>query len=174
MQMPHPERETRLRILARLAETKRARIGEAALMRLATGLVESPLALAGAITQLQTLGGNAEIDLAAVEAYLEERGGSRAINLRDIAMATARHYALTLPVLRGDSRRKSVVAARGAAMWLSRRLTDASLERIGAYFGGRDHTTVLHACRRTEELAATDGETRRAVEEIQAVLERRS
>ncbi len=170
VRMPSPERATRSRILARLAETRLARITPAALDRLAASVSQSPLALAGALTHLQAIGGNAEIDLAAVENYLQERGGDRAITLRDIALATARHYSLTLPTLRGDSRRKSVAAARGAAMWLARRLTDASLERIGAYFGGRDHTTVLHACRRIEELTTSDRETRRAVEEIQSAL----
>jgi chromosomal replication initiator protein len=173
VRMPTPERETRGRVLRRLSLAKQARFTEGAIERLAAGYEASPVALAGAVTQLQAIGGNAEIDLAAVDAYLDEHGGAQTITLRDIAVATARHYSLTLPVLRGTSRRKSVAGARGVAMWLARQLTDASLERIGTYFGGRDHTTVLHACRRMDEETTNDSETRRAVEEIRLALANR-
>jgi chromosomal replication initiator protein len=170
VRLPLPEFETRVTILARMAEAKGARITDEAIRTLAESLAESPLALQGAIMHLQTISGAAEIDQASVEAYLAQRGGPRTLTLRDIAVAAARHFSLPLTALRGNSRRKSVVAARGAAMWLSRQITDASLEQIGVFFGGRDHTTVLHACRRTEGLAATDRETRRAVDEIQVLL----
>lgn len=170
VRLPLPELETRVAILAQAAEAKGARVTDEAILTLAKSLTESPLALQGAIMHLCAISGASEIDQAAVEAYLGQRGGPRTLTLRDIAVAAARHFSLPLTALRGNSRRKSVVAARGAAMWLSRRITDASLEQIGVFFGGRDHTTVLHACRRTEGLAATDRETRRAVDEIQALL----
>jgi chromosomal replication initiator protein len=170
LRMALPEIPAREAILRAVAESKLARISDAALGLLAAELTEAPSALIGAVTYLQTVGGGAEIDASAVQAYLDQRGGTQKIGLREIAAATARQFAMPLTLLRGESRRKTVVAARGAAMWLARQLTDASLEQIGAYFGGRDHTTVLHACRRTEELTTHDGETRRAVDEIRATL----
>lgn len=170
LRMPLPELPAREAILRDAAQAKGARVTSDAIRHLAVALRVAPPTLLGAITYLHTAGAGAEIDAAAAAAYLEQRGGSRNIGLRDIAVAAARHFAVPLSQLRGNSRRKSIVAARGTAMWLARRITGASLEHIGDYFGGRDHTTVLHACRRTEALTAGDRETRRAVDEIQGIL----
>ena len=57
-----------------------------------------------------------------------------------------------LDILVGPSRRQPLVRARQTAMYLCRELTDLSLPKIGRAFGGRDHTTVLHACRKIAEL----------------------
>jgi len=58
--------------------------------------------------------------------------------------------------LRGATRQRAVVQARHVAIYLSRQLTEWSLQQIGAYYGGRDHSTVLHACRKVEEQLKTD------------------
>ena len=55
-------------------------------------------------------------------------------------------------------------------MHLARELTSETLQQIGAFFGGRDHTTVLHACRRTERLLRRDHATRQAIAEIKKLL----
>jgi chromosomal replication initiator protein len=65
--------------------------------------------------------------------------------------------------LRSASRRRGVVVARDVAMYLARQLTSNSLKQIGDYFGGRDHTTVLHGCRKTESLMNSDATTHQAV-----------
>ncbi|MCE7885406.1 MAG: chromosomal replication initiator DnaA, partial [Actinobacteria bacterium ATB1] len=65
---------------------------------------------------------------------------------------TAAAYDVTMEDLIGPSRRRPLVVARQVAMYLHRELTDLSLPRIGEIFGGRDHTTVLHAQRKIEEL----------------------
>ena len=61
----------------------------------------------------------------------------------------------------GKRRNKSITMPRQVGMWLARRHTRFSLEEIGGYFGGRDHTTVLHACRKIAELRTTDTNTAR-------------
>ena len=63
-----------------------------------------------------------------------------------------------------------MVQARGVAMYLARQLTDKSLDEVGRHYGGRDHTTVLHACRKTESLLAGDPVTRQAVDELKNQL----
>ncbi len=78
--------------------------------------------------------------------------------LREVCHSVARHFAVSMELLRGSSRRRHVVRARGVAMLLSRQMVGASLGTIGRYFGGRDHTTVLHACRKTSQLSDTDVE----------------
>jgi chromosomal replication initiator protein len=61
-----------------------------------------------------------------------------------------------LPQLRSSDRSRAVLVPRQVGMYLARQLTGLSLEQIGAYFGGRDHSTVLHACRKVEQ-ALTHG-----------------
>jgi chromosomal replication initiator protein len=73
--------------------------------------------------------------------------------------------------MRGPSRRSQVVRARGVAMLLARNLTGKSLETIGDYFGRRDHTTVLHACRKTELLRKTDPTIAQAMEDLTGQLD---
>lgn len=90
----------------------------------------------------------------------------KAVELRTIAQATARHFGVRMSELRSPFRQRRVVLARGVAMYLARELGDLSYEQIGRFFGGRDHSTVLHACRRIEELLRDDVEVQDAVGRI--------
>jgi chromosomal replication initiator protein len=83
-----------------------------------------------------------------------------------VARTVARRYKLKLGELKSETRRQEVVRARSLAMFLSRQLTGTSYDKIGKYFGGRDHTTVLHACRKTESMIETDNELRIAAHEV--------
>lgn len=74
-----------------------------------------------------------------------------AATLRRVIAVTARHYGLAPADLTGPSRRRAVAHARSMAMYLSRKLTAESLLRIGEAFGDRDHTTVMHSLRVTED-----------------------
>ncbi|HEY5312113.1 MAG TPA: helix-turn-helix domain-containing protein, partial [Pirellulales bacterium] len=110
------------------------------------------------------------IRLEHVRRYLHDRGGRRMPTLRGIVAHTARHFSISPADLKSASRRRAAVQARGVAMHLARQLTSASLQRIGDYFGGRDHTTVLHGCRRIEQLLAGSPELRRDVEQLITAL----
>ena len=88
----------------------------------------------------------------------------------DIAKAVAREMQITMELLRGPGRKSSVVRARGLAMLLMRQWTDVSFQNIGEYFGGRDHTTVMHACRKTEEDLTKDVDLERMAERIRQKL----
>jgi chromosomal replication initiator protein len=68
--------------------------------------------------------------------------------------------------LRGNTRRHSIVQARSLAMYLGRELTAASLQQIGKYFGGRDHSTVLHALKRASEAVKNEPEIARLAREL--------
>ena len=91
-----------------------------------------------------------------IRLFWQDQPDSRKPTLRAIAVKVAKHFSLSLPELRGPSRRSHVVRARGLAMLLARNLIGASLDTIGKYFGDRDHTTVLHACRKTEASRTED------------------
>lgn len=83
-----------------------------------------------------------------------------------IAKSIARRFKLKLADLKSGTRRQEVVRARSLAMYLSRQLTHTSFHNIGKYFGGRDHTTVLHACRKTASLMEEDSDLRLAADEV--------
>jgi len=88
------------------------------------------------------------------------------ISTDKVAKVIARRYKLKLSELKSGTRRQEVVRARSLAMYLSRQLTSSSYDKIGKYFGGRDHTTVLHACRKTESMIDSDSELRLAADEV--------
>lgn len=77
-------------------------------------------------------------------------------SIRRIASLTAKRYSMQFECLVGPSRRKNVAHARSTAIFLARRLTGKSLVEIGGFFGGRDHTTVLHSIRVVKKRYETD------------------
>lgn len=92
------------------------------------------------------------------------------VTIRDIATVSAKYFNLKLAELKSASRRKAVVTARNMAVWLARHLTNQSLEEIGDYFGGRDHTTILHGFRKTDKLVKTDPVTKQAMVELKRLV----
>ena len=84
----------------------------------------------------------------------------RAVSLPNIQKTVADYYQLRVADLLSKKRTRSLARPRQVAMALAKELTEHSLPEIGDSFGGRDHTTVLHACRLIKELIATDGRMR--------------
>lgn len=168
-----PSRDSRFVILRLVAESRGLRLSEVAVGLLADSLTVTVPKLFGAVAELEMLarieGG--VIDAKAVERYLAERNTTSEPSIHEIALATARHFSLTLKVLRGPSRRRAVATARAVAMYLARSLTTESLQQIGQYFSRRDHTTVSHGCQKTEERLEIEPDVRRAVFEIRKQLQ---
>jgi chromosomal replication initiator protein len=96
------------------------------------------------------------------------RGDPRSIS--DIQQATCEHFGISPEELLSSSRTTRIAWPRQVAMYLARELTGESLPAIGRHFGGRDHTTVLHACRRTTARIADDDDARRAVDRLRETL----
>jgi chromosomal replication initiator protein len=94
------------------------------------------------------------------------RGGERRVTVDEIQKATAEHFGMKQVDLLSERRTRAVARPRQAAMWLAKQLTTRSLPDIGRRFGGRDHTTVLHAVRRIEELRAADPQLARDLESL--------
>ena len=107
-----------------------------------------------------------DVSLAAVQAAINGSRQVRDVSVATITNAVARYFSLKSSDLRSSSRKQNLVRARSLAMWLARQLTDTSMNQIGEHFGGRDHTTVLHAVRKTTELVETDTAIRRAAAEL--------
>ena len=123
----------------------------------------------GAITSIQSLSlvNNAPIDLELAKAAIGDRsaafGAATNPSIQSILDAISAFYDVRLTDLLGKRRHKSITLPRQIGMWLARRHTRFSLEEIGSYFGGRDHTTVIHAIR-TIETRRTDDPVRDAVD----------
>ena len=81
---------------------------------------------------------------------------SRQITVDNIQKTVAEYYSIRVSDLHSKRRTRSITRPRQIAMAISKELTDKSLPEIGEHFGGRDHTTVIHACKKTEELKAND------------------
>lgn len=90
-----------------------------------------------------------------------------------IAKAVGRRLGVKLNELRGATRQSKVVRARALAILLSRRMTTLSLQHIGEYFGGRDHSTVLHSCRKIDKLLESDSELAAAKNDVEIELQSR-
>jgi chromosomal replication initiator protein len=86
--------------------------------------------------------------------------------IADIQAAACAHFGVSASELLSSSRRARVAWPRQLAMYLARELTDSSLPAIGREFGGRDHTTVMHACRRASERLGADADARQAVDKL--------
>jgi chromosomal replication initiator protein len=93
-------------------------------------------------------------------------GGERRITVDEIQKATAEHFSLKQADLLSERRTRAVTRPRQIAMHVCKQLTTRSYPDIGRRFGGRDHTTVIHAVRRIEELMATDEQIARDVEAL--------
>jgi chromosomal replication initiator protein len=137
---------------------------------LADRFVDSVRELEGALNTLvaRTGEGLSQVDLEEAQTVLRPhlRTGERRITVDEIQKATAEFYGLKQADLLSERRTRAVARPRQTAMWLCKQLTTRSLPDIGRRFGGRDHTTVLHAVRRIEELKGLDASLAADVEAL--------
>ena len=170
LSLPGPK--ARLALLEKLAAARGTLLSKAVCRVLAEGLPAAVPDLVGAIAALEAASRSAgqDIDVLAARVYLAQRAARDAVGLKTIGTHTAKHFQLKLADLKSPSRQRPIVLARGVAMFLARQLTGKSLEQIGSFFGGRDHTTVMHNCSRVEELLKTDPQTRQAIELLRSRL----
>jgi chromosomal replication initiator protein len=176
-----PDAATRLAILkARAAEMEKRRprssLPEAVLAYVAEELDASPRELLGVLMKLATYADltGKPVTVEVAEEAIGSRGATsdRRVTIEEIQKKTAEFYKLELRELHSPRRARRVARPRQVAMYLARELTSRSLPDIGRRFGGRDHTTVLHACRRIEALCQTDPVFQQEVDFLRKVLGR--
>jgi chromosomal replication initiator protein len=168
-----PDLETRIAILRTKAEEQSVRVDHEALEFIARKVVSNIRELEGALNRIAAYasmqGMPITVDLAqAVLSNVLYSPRKRAVTPERIAAAVSAYYDVDLEALRGQKRDRAIVVPRQIAMYLMREETDVSLLRIGAELGGRDHSTVLHACRKIDQEVARNEELRR---ELAAVRE---
>lgn len=167
-----PAIATRLALLRHVAAGRGLALTEPLARLLVEALADNVRELIGSVSALDAaarLDGR-PIDAIMVREYLAKQRGASSPELGGLAAAVARVFGMSLAQLRGRSQRQEVVSARGMAMYLARRLTGLTLEQIGQYFGGRDHTTVLHQCRKTAHLRETEPEIESLINEVEQLL----
>ncbi len=140
--------------------------------RITSNIRELEMAL-NRVTAHATLVGR-EIDLEMAQEVLRDvlRASERRITIEEIQRRVAEHYNIRLSEMSSERRARAVARPRQVAMFLSKQLTSRSLPEIGRKFGGRDHTTVMHAVRKIEELRQSDAAIAEDVELLKRNLER--
>ncbi len=167
-----PDLETRLAILRTKAESDSEDIADDVLEFIATHVKDNIRELEGAlirVTAFASLNGErVSLDLAErVLADIVSAGEPRRVTPQMILDATAASYGFSVESLIGPSRTRPLVTARQVAMYLTRSLTDYSYPAIARVFGGRDHTTVIHA---VEKISGQMKERRQIYEQVTVLL----
>lgn len=165
--LAEPGLSARNEILKRLAAIHELNVDDEAIGLLAERFAACVLELNNTVVQLKISNGDTQtLDAAAVKRFLAQRQPSHHPTLRAITSRVSRYFQLKISDLKSPTRRQGVLRARGIAMYLARQLTDKSLQEVGQHFGGRDHTTVINALKKTESLLQSDPATRQAVDEL--------
>jgi chromosomal replication initiator protein len=173
----HPTNyELRLSILESKAEQSGATVPKPVLEYLAARITSSVRELEGALNRLvahaQLIG--RELTVETVQDVLRDllRANERRVTIEEIQKRVAEHFNIRLSDMHSPRRARAVARPRQVAMYLAKQLTSRSLPEIGRKFGGRDHTTVMHAVRKIDELRATDASLSEDVDLLRRMLEK--
>ncbi|MDB5408729.1 MAG: chromosomal replication initiator protein DnaA [Rhodospirillales bacterium] len=167
--------ELRLGILQAKAEQRKAAMPPKVLEFLAHKITSNVRELEGALNRIlahsQLIG--RDITLESAQEVLHDllRANDRRVTIDEIQKRVAEHYNIRLSDMHSARRARAVARPRQVAMFLCKQLTPRSLPEIGRKFGGRDHTTVMHAVKKIEELRATDLALAEDVELLRRMLE---
>jgi chromosomal replication initiator protein len=139
---------------------------------LAEHLPGSARQLEGALARLKTLGklAGAAPTPAVLAEHFRDDLDARRLTVEGIVRRVSRYFRVELDQLQSRSRVRHALVPRQVGMYLARRLTPLTLREIGSFFGGRDHSTVLHACRKVEAALTHDAALSGAVHQLQADL----
>lgn len=159
----------------KLAELPGVAVPEAVLALLATRMSANIRELEGALNRIiayaQLTGDAITLDFAVMTLGEALRGAQKRVTIDDIQRAVSTYFELKPLELVSARRARAVARPRQIAMYLAKRLTTRSLPEIGRKFGGRDHSTVIHAVRRIEELRDSDRDVDSAVRVLMRDLE---
>jgi chromosomal replication initiator protein len=169
-----PDLETRIAILRKKAQIDNLTVGEDVMSYIASRVESNIRELEGALIRVIAYASlnqtTATLDLAEeVLQHLFPTTGAEPVRTDTILAETAGYFGVTVDDLRSQNRQRPIVQARQIAMYLMRDLTDLSLPKVGDVFGGRDHTTVLHAC---QKIVGQLSEKRQVYHQIQDLTTR--
>jgi len=172
-----PQMETRLAILRKKSSAWKVRVDESVLTFLAEKIRTNVRRLEGALMRVATYASLAgeSVTVDKVEHLLRDllrEEGSRQVSIDAIQKAVAEQFDIRLADMTSRRRPASIALPRQVAMFLSRTLTKGSLMEIGEAFGGRDHGTVIHACKKVGEIIGKEPGLKETVARLEAQLRR--
>jgi len=178
VELQPPGMETRLAILQRKMEDWDVKLGDDILNMLAERVQSNVRRLEGGLVRVATYAslGTEPITLERAEFLLKDilrEEGQKRVNIDAIQKAVIKHFDLRLADMTSRRRPASIAFPRQIAMYLSRKLTPCSLVEIGDAFGGRDHGTVIYACKKVKDSVDSDVYTRDAVDMLITTLQRK-
>ena len=170
-----PDLETRIAILRSKAEDQLNMIPAEVIEFIARKVVSNVRELEGALNRVIAYASMSGMPInnelaSAVLSNVMYNPKKRSITPQRIVRAVADYYGVNLDQLRSSKRDRAIVVPRQIAMYLSREETDISLLRIGAELGGRDHSTVLHACDKIARELAENDEMRREISAVREMI----
>ena len=170
-----PDYETRKAIILSKLHQSGVNLEEAVIEFIATNITENVRELEGCIVKLlaaQSLD-NKEIDLEFTKTTLKDiiRHTTKRLTLDTIEKSVCSYLSITPNDLKGKSKKKEIAVGRQIAMYLAKHLTESSLKTIGLHFGGRDHSTVIHAVNTIAKRVESVAEERKRIEEIKKRIE---
>jgi chromosomal replication initiator protein len=172
-----PDIETRLAILRKKADTMQIRLHEDVFQFLASRIRTNVRRLEGALMRVASFASlsGKQLTKETVEHLLKDilqEEGRQSITIEQIQRRVAEHFDVRLADMTSKRRPASIAFPRQVAMFLARELTKASLNEIGDAFGGRDHGTVLHACKLVKKRMAEQDNIRQTISYIDSSLQR--
>jgi len=172
-----PDVETRLAILQKKAQSMNVTLPEDVINFIATRIRTNIRRLEGALIRVSALASltGKKLTVDVVENLLREmlhEEGRQTISIEVIQKKVAEHYDIRLADMTSKRRPENIAFPRQIAMYLSRQMTESSLNTIGEAFGGRDHGTVLHACRLVKDRMEVDANIRQIVSYLEKQLMR--
>ena len=172
-----PDVEMRLAILQKKAKIMDVNLPEEIINFLATRIRTNIRRLEGALIRVASFASltGKKLTLEVVESLLREilhEEGRQVISIEVIQKKVAEHFDIRLADMTSKRRPENIAFPRQIAMYLSRQMTESSLNTIGEAFGGRDHGTVLHACRLVKDRMEVDANVRQVVSYLEKQLTR--
>jgi chromosomal replication initiator protein len=170
-----PDYETRIAILKNKSISYGIDISSEIVEYIASNITSNIRELEGCLIKILASSSlsSKEIDMNLAKKIVKEISTSREVNISIdyITKVVCNYYSVEENKVREKNRRKEVVLARQLAMYLSKQMTKSSLKTIGLHFGGRDHSTVIHAYNSIEDLITSDVSVKEAVENIKSKIE---
>ena len=173
--MQPPDAETRLAILRKKENLMGVELAEEVLSFLANRIRTNIRRLEGALVRVASYASltGKPLSIEIVEGLLREvlhEEGRQSVTIETIQKKVAEHFDIRLADMASKRRPENIAFPRQIAMFLARQLTDSSLNTIGEAFGGRDHGTVLHACRLVTDRMQVDSQVRQVVNYLEKQL----
>lgn len=168
--------ETRIAIIRKKARIRQIDLPEEVIEFIASTVTTNTRELEGTIAKIVGLSQayRQPVSLVIAQEALGNGLGrsSRRITIQEILEQVSRLFAVRAADIQGKRRTKSIALPRQVCMYLARELTGHSLQEIGGYFGGRDHSTVLHACKTIAQQRQEDPHLRQMIDQLTASLQR--